>query len=48
MAPATFEWPGGGALLREAGLASDDPQVSGKWQQVDDFGWLRAVQSPNW
>lgn len=30
--------------LRESGLAED----TGNWANVDDFRWLRAVQSPNW
>jgi hypothetical protein len=29
---------------RSAGLSKAD----NLWQQVDDFNWLRAQQSPNW
>ncbi|KAJ0612163.1 putative cyclase-associated protein CAP/septum formation inhibitor MinC [Helianthus annuus] len=31
--------------LRESNLDDDD---TGSWANVDDFQWLRAVQSPNW
>mmetsp|Transcript_10036 Transcript_10036/g.25574 ORF Transcript_10036/g.25574 Transcript_10036/m.25574 type:complete len:368 (+) Transcript_10036:58-1161(+) len=49
VAPCAFDdWPGARTLLAGAGLAPDDDDVVGKWRQVDDFGWLRAVQSPNW
>ncbi|KAJ8498554.1 hypothetical protein OPV22_009106 [Ensete ventricosum] len=30
--------------LRDSGLEEE----TGNWANVDDFGWLRAVQSPNW
>jgi hypothetical protein len=31
-------------VLREAQLLED----SGLWQQVDDFGWVKASASPHW
>jgi hypothetical protein len=31
-------------VLREARLLED----SGLWQQVDDFGWVKASASPHW
>ena len=30
--------------MEAAGLGSDP----GMWNQVDDFGWIKKQQSPNW
>ena len=33
--------------LRSA-LSEEEAEEGGGWGDVDDFGWLRASQSPNW
>ncbi|XP_044982962.1 tubulin-folding cofactor C [Hordeum vulgare subsp. vulgare] len=43
-APHTLKYVGIEDDLRDSGLAED----TGNWANVDDFKWLRAVQSPNW
>ncbi|CAI7784516.1 unnamed protein product [Closterium sp. NIES-53] len=43
-APYSREYHGLEADLKDADLAVD----GGLWAHVDDFGWLRAVPSPNW
>ena len=43
-APYTFEYPGSAAAMEAAGLGNDP----GMWNQVDDFGWIKQHQSPNW
>uniref|UniRef100_A0A2P2NI36 Uncharacterized protein MANES_12G134100 n=1 Tax=Rhizophora mucronata TaxID=61149 RepID=A0A2P2NI36_RHIMU len=43
-APYCLQYEGVEEDLREAGLEEE----SGNWAKVDDFKWLRAVQSPNW
>ena len=44
VAPYNLEWPGRDEVLLGCGLDED----SGLWREVDDFGWIKAVQSPNW
>ncbi|KXZ45186.1 hypothetical protein GPECTOR_57g476 [Gonium pectorale] len=34
------------ALMQSQKLGEADD--TGSWQQVDDFGWIKATQSPNW
>lgn len=36
------------APLPDAYLKDSDKEVTNQWQQVDDFKWLQAEQSPNW
>ena len=43
-APYAPSYEGAGADLAAQGLEPD----SGMWQQVNDFGWLRATPSPHW
>ncbi|GFY80250.1 C-CAP/cofactor C-like domain-containing protein [Actinidia rufa] len=43
-APYCLSYDGIEGDLREANLDEE----TGKWANVDDFRWLRAVQSPNW
>ena len=43
-APYAFEYPGSAAAMEAAGLGTDP----GMWNQVDDFGWIKKQQSPNW
>ncbi|XP_014507515.1 tubulin-folding cofactor C [Vigna radiata var. radiata] len=43
-APYCLSYPGIEEDLRGAGLDTE----TGNWENVDDFRWLRAVQSPNW
>ena len=43
-APFDQAFPGRDGLLRAAGLAED----GGQWRDVEDFGWIKASQSPNW
>ncbi|KAJ9177592.1 hypothetical protein P3X46_012796 [Hevea brasiliensis] len=43
-APYCLSYEGIEDDMRKAGLAED----TGNWSNVDDFKWLRAVQSPNW
>lgn len=43
-APYCLSYPGIEEDLRGAGLDAE----TGNWENVDDFRWLRAVQSPNW
>uniref|UniRef100_J3LDU6 C-CAP/cofactor C-like domain-containing protein n=1 Tax=Oryza brachyantha TaxID=4533 RepID=J3LDU6_ORYBR len=43
-APHALNYKGIEEDLRDAGLEDD----TGNWANVDDFKWLRAVQSPNW
>uniref|UniRef100_A0A0E0K149 C-CAP/cofactor C-like domain-containing protein n=1 Tax=Oryza punctata TaxID=4537 RepID=A0A0E0K149_ORYPU len=43
-APHALKYEGIGEDLRDAGLEEE----TGNWANVDDFKWLRAVQSPNW
>jgi len=43
-APYAFEYPGSLAAMDAAGLGSDP----GMWSKVDDFGWIKKQQSPNW
>ncbi|CAI0441649.1 unnamed protein product [Linum tenue] len=43
-APYCLSYEGIEVELKEAGLGDE----SGNWGNVDDFKWLRAVQSPNW
>ncbi|XBH87384.1 hypothetical protein VPH35_074851 [Triticum aestivum] len=43
-APHALKYEGIEDDLRDSGLAED----TGNWVNVDDFKWLRAVQSPNW
>jgi hypothetical protein len=43
-APYTFHYSGIEKDLQAANLMEE----TGLWESVDDFRWLRAVQSPNW
>ncbi|XP_021904265.1 tubulin-folding cofactor C [Carica papaya] len=43
-APYCLEYEGIEEDLKAAGLDEE----TGNWAKVDDFRWLRAVQSPNW
>ncbi|KDP46820.1 hypothetical protein JCGZ_24029 [Jatropha curcas] len=43
-APYCLSYEGIEEDLKEAGLEEE----TGNWSNVDDFKWLRAVQSPNW
>ncbi|KAL5208609.1 hypothetical protein ABZP36_033044 [Zizania latifolia] len=43
-APHALKYRGIEDDLRDAGLEEE----TGNWANVDDFKWLRAVQSPNW
>lgn len=43
-APYCLSYEGIHGDLQEASLAEE----TGNWANVDDFRWLRAVQSPNW
>ncbi|KAL2531406.1 Tubulin-folding cofactor C [Abeliophyllum distichum] len=43
-APYCLSYEGIEKDLEEANLAEE----TGNWANVDDFRWLRAVQSPNW
>ncbi|KAL6983862.1 hypothetical protein U1Q18_017236 [Sarracenia purpurea var. burkii] len=43
-APYCLSYEGIERDLREANLDEE----TGNWENVDDFRWLRAVQSPNW
>lgn len=43
-APYCLSYQGIEEDLRGAGLDAE----TGNWGNVDDFRWLRAVQSPNW
>ncbi|KAG8071055.1 hypothetical protein GUJ93_ZPchr0006g45064 [Zizania palustris] len=43
-APHALKYKGIEDDLRDAGLEEE----TGNWANVDDFKWLRAVQSPNW
>ena len=43
-APYCLSYDGIERDLREANLEEE----TGNWANVDDFRWLRAVQSPNW
>ncbi|XP_073150329.1 tubulin-folding cofactor C [Henckelia pumila] len=43
-APYCLNYEGIEADLKEANLGEE----TGNWTKVDDFCWLRAVQSPNW
>ncbi|XP_004952795.1 tubulin-folding cofactor C isoform X3 [Setaria italica] len=43
-APHALEYDGIDEDLKESGLEEE----TGNWANVDDFKWLRAVQSPNW
>lgn len=36
------------APLPETYLKDSNKEVTNQWQQVDDFKWLQAEQSPNW
>jgi hypothetical protein len=31
--------------MEEAGFGGTDP---GRWAEVEDFGWIKQMQSPNW
>ncbi|RLM80401.1 tubulin-folding cofactor C [Panicum miliaceum] len=43
-APHALKYDGIDVDLKESGFEEE----TGKWANVDDFKWLRAVQSPNW
>ena len=43
-APFAFEYEGARARLAAAGLAEE----TDAWRDVDDFGWIKNRQSPNW
>ncbi|KAG0590136.1 hypothetical protein M758_1G073200 [Ceratodon purpureus] len=43
-APYAFHYPG----IEDALQAANLQEETGEWENVDDFRWLRAVQSPNW
>ncbi|CAN6273062.1 unnamed protein product [Urochloa humidicola] len=43
-APHALKYDGIDGDLKESGLEEE----TGNWANVDDFKWLRAVQSPNW
>lgn len=43
-APYCLDYEGIEMDLEKAGLSEE----TGNWGNVDDFKWLRAVQSPNW
>jgi hypothetical protein len=43
-APHALKYVGIEEDLKDTGLEED----TGNWANVDDFKWLRAVQSPNW
>ena len=34
--------------LQAAAAAAGLGQETGMWRQVDDFGWIKASQSPHW
>ncbi|KAF9591623.1 hypothetical protein IFM89_004852 [Coptis chinensis] len=42
--PYLLDYDGIEKHLKECSLDED----TGNWENVDDFRWLRAVQSPNW
>ncbi|KAG2436793.1 hypothetical protein HXX76_006317 [Chlamydomonas incerta] len=50
VAPWPALLPGPAAELRLAELLGRHMlgEETGCWQQVEDFGWIKAVQSPNW
>ena len=41
-------YPGLARARREAGLGETEEGLGTMWNQVDDFGWIKQVQSPNW
>lgn len=43
-APYVLNYEGIGEDLKDSGLEEE----TGNWANVDDFKWLKAVQSPNW
>ncbi|CAA7401676.1 unnamed protein product [Spirodela intermedia] len=43
-APYMLTYEGLEGELKDSGLAEE----TGNWANVDDFRWLRAIQSPNW
>ena len=43
-APFTFSYDGSEDALARAGMEPDP----GTWREVDDFGWIKQQQSPNW
>ena len=43
-APFAFEYEGARARFAAAGLAEE----TDAWRDVDDFGWIKNRQSPNW
>ncbi|KAG6546887.1 hypothetical protein Mapa_011503 [Marchantia paleacea] len=43
-APYAFSYRG----IEEDLIAANLAEETGLWEKVDDFRWLRAVQSPNW
>ena len=43
-APFAFEYEGARARFANAGLAEE----TDAWRDVDDFGWIKNRQSPNW
>ncbi|ACO61040.1 predicted protein [Micromonas commoda] len=44
-APYAFGYPGIDEAMEKAGFGGADP---GKWREVEDFGWIKQVASPNW
>jgi hypothetical protein len=44
-APYAFVYPGSEKVMEEAGFGGTDP---GRWAEVEDFGWIKQMQSPNW
>lgn len=44
-APYAFVYPGSDKVMEEAGFGGTDP---GRWAEVEDFGWIKQMQSPNW
>lgn len=44
VAPYCLAYPALPAQLARCQL----PSETGMWREVDDFGWIKAIQSPNW
>jgi len=44
-APYAFGYPGIDEAMEKAGFGGAD---SGTWREVEDFGWIKQVASPNW
>ena len=44
-APYAFGYPGIHEAMEKAGFGGAD---TGTWREVEDFGWIKQVASPNW